>query len=66
MARSSSHSRSYMARKMKIATAQAKKEGYTSFKPGSPGARKREQIATAIEREGSVPKRSKPKRRKGY
>lgn len=38
------------SRKMAIATATAKKAGFASFKAGSPGEKKREEIALAIER----------------
>jgi len=38
------------SRKMAIATAAAKRAGFASFKKGSGGAGKREQIAMAIER----------------
>ena len=53
------HGRAYMERKMRIATAAAKRAGYSSFKAGSAGAHKREEIAMAMEREHSVPKRKK-------
>jgi hypothetical protein len=37
-----------LERKFRIATAQAKREGYKSFKPGSPGDKRRREIAEAI------------------
>lgn len=38
------------SRKMAIATATAKRSGFSKFKKGSSGAKKREDIAMAIER----------------
>ena len=43
-----------MGSKMAIATAQAEKSGYKSFKKGSAGAKKREEVATAIERKTKI------------
>jgi len=43
-----------MGSKMAIATAAAKKKGYKSFKSGSAGDRKRDEIAEAIARENKI------------
>jgi hypothetical protein len=43
-----------MGSKFAIATAQAEKEGYGSFKKGSSGAAKRKLIAEAIARKNTV------------
>lgn len=50
MSRSARGSRSYMERKMAIATAQCERMGHHSFKAGSAGATCREKIATGIEK----------------
>lgn len=63
MARSTNpKSREALSRKFRVATAAAKRQGYSSFKAGSAGAHKRKEIAEAIAREGGV----KPRRRRRY
>jgi hypothetical protein len=53
-----------MGSKMAIATKQAKKKGYKSFKEGSPGDKERDRIAEGIAKKVKVVKGPAKKRRK--
>lgn len=53
-----------MGSKMAIATAQAKKSGAKSFKKGSAGYKKREQIAEAIAEKNTIVAGPAKKRKK--
>jgi hypothetical protein len=57
-----------MGSKMAVATAAAKKKGYKSFKQGSAGDKKRDEIAEAIAKRHHIvkgPARKSAKRRGG-